>query len=101
MSIERPVTFKGEVSRVLQPYVAPMKNVQTSTEQGVVPFDMSNYEFVKTHVDMMLTRLRGRNTVGQYVPIMPPGIHGDELQGFRDKAIDILEKWIVDGKLEG
>ena len=101
------ITFDEHIAPNFARYVGAMKKVRTSTPQGTVPFDMSNYDFVKSQAKKMLVRLRGVNSEGQAVPIMPPNStnpnvslrdqENAELHNYRLKSIELLERWIADG----
>lgn len=91
------VTFNEHIKPMFSPYAGAMRQVQVSSADGVEQAEIDDYDFVKRFHGRILARIKGMNSFGQKVPVMPPPDSGY----LSPEQIQLFEQWIADGMLEG
>jgi len=88
------IGFNEDIGPIFAPFAPCMINVNISTDQGVFPVDLQDYERVKLLHAEILTAIRGWDPATPSGNRMPPG------GPLPSASINMFAQWIDDGMPE-
>lgn len=85
------ISFKDDIKPIFSNYVACMKNVVVTDEEGTENLDLSNYNTVKRFHHIIQVAIHGHENDSTAPHRMPPG---DPLP---EESIRLFDRWVDEG----
>jgi Flp pilus assembly protein TadD len=88
----RPVTFNSDIARIVQD-----RCVSCHTPGGIAPFSLLTYDDVRQRATLIADVTKRR----VMPPWMPTDTHFLDSRALTDEQIDLIQRWVAQGAVEG